>query len=73
LVTFARRPAAETNLIVEPMGVCFSERGRRSIGDQQDDRQAIDRISKSRESCHPVKKPNRDLLNMCSNKTIKRY
>jgi hypothetical protein len=46
-------------------------RGRKSIGDQQDDRQAIDRISKSRESCHPVKKPNRDLLNMCSNKTTK--
>jgi hypothetical protein len=40
--------------------------------DQQDDRQAMDRISKSRESCHPVKKPNRDLSDMGGNKTVKR-
>jgi alkyl hydroperoxide reductase subunit AhpC len=43
------------------------------MNDQQDDRQAIDRISKSRESCHPVKKPNRALSDMCGNQTIKRY
>jgi hypothetical protein len=40
--------------------------------DQQDDRQAIDSISKSRESCHPVKTPKRALSDMGGNKTIKR-
>jgi hypothetical protein len=43
------------------------------MSDQQDSRQAMDRISKSRESCHPVKKPRRALSDMGGNKTIKRY
>jgi hypothetical protein len=41
--------------------------------DKQDGQQAIDRISKSRESCHPVKRPKRALSDMCGNETIKRY
>jgi hypothetical protein len=43
------------------------------MNDEQDGRQAMDRISKSRESCHPVKNPNRDLPDTSSNKTIKGY
>jgi hypothetical protein len=41
--------------------------------DQQDGRQAIERISKSRESCHPVKNPNRSFSDLCGDETIKRY
>jgi hypothetical protein len=46
---------------------------KKNMNDQQDGGQAMDRISKSRESCHPVKKPKRALSDMCGNKTIKRY
>jgi hypothetical protein len=45
----------------------------RSMNNQQDDRQAIDWISESRKSCHPVKKPYRGFSDLCGDETIKRY
>jgi len=32
----------------------------------------MDRVSKSRESCHPVENPNRALSELCGDETIKR-
>jgi hypothetical protein len=46
---------------------------KRSMGDQQDDRQTIDWISTSRESCHPVKNPSRSSSDIWRSKTTKRY
>jgi hypothetical protein len=33
----------------------------------------MDRVSKSRESCHPVETFNRDLSNLCRDRTTERY